>query len=390
MHLNRSTKNCKEIYGAEFDSIKKKQQKQRKKYLRKKNAEYYSENGEVINEKKRKKNWDNLMEQCKAEAEVRNSRKEIEQNSDEESDDFEIQTLNKRKEKEKKYNKEYYKKISKEKKAAYDPTERRSKYLKEKDRDSKTAKRICDSELDSDESDKEVERFLERDEYKKQYYKKNSEKIKKKQIESYDPSERRKKYQNEKKVKAKLIEKICSDATDDQLSKDKEVCIFLNKDEKEKLYKKDWYKKNSERIKTKQLKNYDPSKRQKQYKKVKAEKEENTKKWYREKAVESRASSNKDVEKVARDRNKAKKVQASIPNCYGCKGIIKMNMPGTVEKVKEIDEEIEALYQKIELEIDGIVEEGQKLNNLASHETLYRKLYLRCPPAAGSKLSNCI
>ena len=324
MHLNRSTKNCKEIYGAEFDSIKKKQQKQRKKYLRKKNAEYYSKNGEVINERKRKKNWDNLMEQCKAEAEVRNSRKEIEQNSDEESDDFEIQTLNKRKEKEKKYNKEYYKKISKEKKAAYDPTERR------------------------------------------------------------------KKYQNKKKVEAKLIEKICSDATDDQLSKDKEVCIFLNKDEKEKLYKKDWYKKNSERIKTKQLKNYDPSKRQKQYKKVKAEKEENTKKWYREKAVESRASSNKDVEKVARDRNKAKKVQASIPNCYGCKGIIKMNMPGTVEKVKEIDEEIEALYQKIELEIDGIVEEGQKLNNLASHETLYRKLYLRCPPAAGSKLSNCI
>ena len=102
MHLNRSKKNCKEIYGAEFDSIKKKQQKQRKKYIRKKSAEYYSENGEVINEKKRKKNWDNLMERCKAEAEVRNSRKQIEQNSDEESDDFEVQTFNKRKEKEKK------------------------------------------------------------------------------------------------------------------------------------------------------------------------------------------------------------------------------------------------------------------------------------------------
>ena len=64
-----------------------------------------------------------------------------------------------------------------------------------------------------------------------------------------------------------------------------------------------------------------------------------------------------------------------------------MNMPGTVEKVKEIDEEIEALYQKIELEIDGIVKEGQKLNSLAYHETLYRKLYIRSPPAAGSKLS---
>ena len=384
MHLNRSTKNCKEIYGAEFDNIKKKQQKQRKKYKRKKNAEYYSENGEAINEKKRNKNWDKLMKQCKAEAEIRNSRKKIDQNSDEEKDDFEVQTLNKRKEKEKKYNKEYYKKISKEKKAAYDPTERRSKYLKEKDRDSKIAKRICDSEVDSDECDEEVERFLERDEYKKQYYKKNSEKIKKKQNESYDPSERRKKYQNEKKVKAKLIEKICSNATDDQLSKDKEVCIFLNKDEKEKLYKKEWYKKNSERIKTKQLNNYDSSKRQKQYKKVKAEKEENTEKWYREKAVESRASSNKDVEKVARDKNKEKRAKASISNCYGCKGIIQMNMPGTEEKVKEINEEIEALYQKFELEIDGIVEKGMELDGLACHQTLYRKLYLRSPPDVGS------
>ena len=101
MHLNRSRKNCKEIYGAEFDNIKKKQQKQRKKYKRKKNAEYYSENGEAINEKKRNKNWDKLMEQCKAEAEIRNSRKKIDQNSDEEKDDFEVQTLNKRKEKEK-------------------------------------------------------------------------------------------------------------------------------------------------------------------------------------------------------------------------------------------------------------------------------------------------
>ena len=243
--------------------------------------------------------------------------------------------------------------------------------MKEKDRDSKTAKRICDSELDSDESDKEAERFLERDEYKKQYYKKNSEKIKKKQIGSYNPSERRKKYQNEKKVKAKLIEKICSNATDDQLSKDKEVCIFLNKDEKEKLYKKEWYKKNSERIKKKQLNNYDSSKRQKQYKKVKAEKEENTKKWYREKAVESRTSSNKDIEKVAIDKNKEKRVKASISNCYGCKGIIQMNMPGTEEKVKEIDEEIEALYQKFELEIDGIVDKGKELDGLACHQTLY-------------------
>ena len=77
--------------------------------------------------------------------------------------------------------------------------------------------------------------------------------------------------------------------------------------------------------------------------------------------------------------------KASISNCETCKEIIETNVAGTVEKVKEIEEEIEALYQKIELEIDGIVEKGRKLDGLACHQTLYRKLYLRNPPDVGSK-----
>ena len=48
----------------------------------------------------------------------------------------------------------------------------------------------------------------------------------------------------------------------------------MNKDAKEKSYKKEWYKKNSEKIKKRKAEAYDPSKREKQYQKLKRKEKE--------------------------------------------------------------------------------------------------------------------
>mgnify|MGYP007022853615 CR=1 FL=1 len=81
---------------------------------------------------------------------------------------------------------------------------------------------IC--EIDSDEivDDKEACDFMDKDQhekkYKKEWYKQNSGNIK----EKYDSEARKKKYQQKKKVKAKLIKRICEKSSE-ELEEDEEV-----------------------------------------------------------------------------------------------------------------------------------------------------------------------
>ena len=221
--------------------------------------------------------------------------------------------------------------------------------------------------------------------YKKKWYKENSEKIRKKQTESYNPSKRNKKYQEEKKIKANLIKKIC-EKDSKELAEDKDVCRFLDKDAKEKSYKKEWYKKNSEKIKKRKAEAYDPSKREKQYQKLKRKEKEYEAAESKKRAEEYRCSSSKKLENVARHENKSRRDEAKISNCTSCKTIIDMNLPEITDIKKQLEKEIEELYCKFEFEIDEIVQKGKNLDSLAWHYPLYLKLYREYPPPYGSKL----
>ena len=63
-----------------------------------------------------------------------------------------------------------------------------------------------------------------------------------------------------KDKKAKMIQNIC-EIDSDEIENDKEACDFMEKDQHEKNYKQEWYKKNSQNIKEK----YDSEARKKKY-----------------------------------------------------------------------------------------------------------------------------
>ena len=372
MHIKRNKK-CKEDYGEELQFLEEEQSKARKKYQEKYKAQ--------------KKAEDNKKEKL---TKGQNTKRKLDVDSSDEDvfEDGRIERFINRQNNEKIYKKKWYKKNSDKIKQKYDKKQRKEKHEKASEWKAKMHNKIM--EADPDESDDEfyedenVEKFFDKISSEKasnrKWYEKNKEKIKQK----YDPSLRKLKHQKEKEAELKMKTKIETESFE-ELRKDKKYHAFCRRAENKKLYKQEWYKKNSEKMKKKQSKSYDCSKRKEQYKVYKTKKDENEKKVQRTSAEEWWASINKHYEKDARDKNKATRVEATISNCESCKEIIKANMTGTEEKLKEMEEQIEALYQTIELEIDGIVEKGRKLDRLACHQSLYRKLYLRSPPDAGSK-----
>ena len=195
--------------------------------------------------------------------------------SDDLAEDKEVQKLHERHERKRSSMAKWYKKNSekiKENRAkSYDSEQKKVRYQKEKEINKNISSRIHDS--DEDPENLSENEFVQEREYKKKWYKDNSERIKKKQADSYDPVERRKKYEVKKLNKAKLIKKVC-ELGSDNVADDEECCDFLNKDQAEISYKKNWYKENSEKIRKKQAESYDPSKRKKKYqegKKVKSD-----------------------------------------------------------------------------------------------------------------------
>ena len=418
MHIKRNKK-CKEDYGEELQYLEEEQSKARKKYqesyqekyrdeykerneeiLRKKRAKKYQEQkskvSKVLKPKMDKeKTFDDQVQKREEDKKEKltkgqdSKRKlDVDLSAEDVFEDEKSERYVNRKNKEKLYKQKWYQKNSDKIKQKYDPKERKEKHEKATEWKAKMHNKIVEANPDEcgDEfyEDENVEKFFDKISSEKasnrKWYEKNKEKIKQK----YDPSLRKLKHQKEKEAESKMKTKIQTESFE-ELRKDKKYHAFCRRSENKKLYQQEWYKKNSEKIKKKQSENYDCSKRREQYKTQKIDKEENVKILQRKSAEEWHASINKKYEKDARDKNKATRVKATISNCESCKEIIKTNMTGAEEKVKEMEEQIEALYQKIELEIDGIVEKGRKLDRLASHRSLYRKLYLRCPPDAGSK-----
>lgn len=226
MHIKRN-KLCKKEYGNELHSMEQEQQRQRQEYLRKyqqmnknavrkKSAKYYQTNTETILDKRKEKR---RTEQDKSE-----------------------------------------------------PNRKRN----HNDEKAPKPKKLCDSEEDSDKlAEQQFHERREREKlYKKKWYKENSERIKK----SYDPAERKESYKLKKLVKAKLMERICSEKSHEELKDDDDVCKFLDKDKKEETYKKEWYQKNSEKIKKERKECYDPAKRKEIYEQKKLNKEKMIKK----------------------------------------------------------------------------------------------------------------
>ena len=281
----------------------------------------------------------------------------------------------------KKSNKKYYENNSQKMKESYDPDERRAKYLKSKELEDKITERIHSSDSDDLAEDEEFQKLHERREKarasKAKWYQKNSEKLAK----SYNPEKRKARYQKEKEETKRIFEKDHKES-----AVDKDVCRSLNKDAKEKEYKKEWYKKNSENIKKRRAEAYDPAERKKQYQKFKRREEEYEAAFHKKEAEEYRSSYNKQLENEARNENKTRRDEAIVSKCAGCKTIIDLNLPEMNDMKKEMEKEIEELHCKFELEIDEIVQKGKNLNSLACHRPMYLNLYQENPPPYGSKL----
>ena len=123
----------------------------------------------------------------------------------------------------------------------------------------------------SDDFDDEAfqRRVDRRRKHKQKKYEENKEKIK----QQYDPAKRREKYQKEKvakqNVEKKIVDAIRNEEVD-ELDEDEEVARFLNRQENESLYQKNWYKENSKKMKEQ----YDPVKRKEKGQKERATKVE--------------------------------------------------------------------------------------------------------------------
>ena len=353
-------------------------------------AKWYKKNSEKIKENRAKSNDSEQKKvRYQKEKEINKNISSRTHDSDEDPENLSENDFVQEREYKKKWYKDNSERIKKKQAESYDPVERRKKYEVKKLNKAKLIKKVHELDSDNVADDEECCDFLNKHQaeisYKKNWYKEHSEKIRKKQTESYDPSKRNKKYHEEKKVKSDLSKKIC-EKDHKELADDKVVCRFLNKDAKEKLYKKEWYKKNSEKIKKRKAKAYDPAKREKQYKKFKRKEEEYEAAERKKRAKEYCSSFNKDLENESRNENKTRREEANISNCASCKPIIDLNLPEMSDVKKQVEKEIEDLYCKYELEIDEIVQKGQSLDSLASHKPLYLKLYQKHPPPYGSKL----
>ena len=175
MHISRSIENCKEVYGTEFNVMKKDQQHKRKQYVKEYNKKYHEE--------------------------------------------------------------------------SYNPDERRVKYVKEKKSDEKIEEKIREKIADKKEEKKHLDKCSRAQLAQANWYQNNSEEIKKKRAESYDPAKRRAKYQEKKEFNQKIVAKYDSDELAENTRK----------------YKKQWYKDNAKKISQQRAESYNPEERKARY-----------------------------------------------------------------------------------------------------------------------------
>ena len=233
----------------------------RKNYIKEYNSRYYQENANKILEKRKEKR------QMKVKTDIATSNTRGKNPNDSCSDDdFEEKHL-KKLDDARLYKKQWY-----EKNAQRIKQERSEKYLKEKEAKDKIIRKIFDSQRNDREDelddDDKVSSFYEKSKkdsiYKKEWYKKNAGKMK----EQYDPAKRAAKYQKEKEAKAAMNKKIQTGDID-QLDDDISFHKFMNREENEKMYKKEWYEKNAEKIKARKKESYNPIQKKKEYQEAK-------------------------------------------------------------------------------------------------------------------------
>ena len=145
----------------------------------------------------------------------------------------------KRKEYLKNHNKKYHEE-------SYNPDKRRVKYVKEKKADEKIAEKIREKIADEKEKKKHIDKHNRARLAQANWYQNNSEEIKKKRAESYDPAKRRAKYQEKNQ---KIVTKYDSDELAENTRK----------------YKKQWYKDNAKKISQQRAESYNPEKRKASY-----------------------------------------------------------------------------------------------------------------------------
>ena len=119
------------------------------------------------------------------------------------------------------------------------------RYHENKEKVAQNAKAIQKEIIENLEEDKLQKDILEKERLrKKEYYKKNAEKIKAKS---------KKQYENEKKVKAKIDQKMLEedDNSEDSFYEEEDVTNFFKRRVQMRHYKKEWYKNNAEEIRAK-------------------------------------------------------------------------------------------------------------------------------------------
>ena len=176
IHITRSIDNCKEVYGAEFISMKKDQKLKRTEYLKKYHKESYNSDNRRVEYLKEKKSDEIIEEKIRKNIADKKEKKYL---------------LDKHKSKQLSQAKWYEnnsEEIKKKRAKSYDPAKRSAIYQKNKELYGPF--KDVDTLLTKDQKEKER---------KKKWYKENAEKVKKRNKESYDPVKREKKYQKLKR-----------------------------------------------------------------------------------------------------------------------------------------------------------------------------------------------
>ena len=181
------------------------------RYINRKNKEklykkkWYQKNSDKIKQKYDPKQRKEKHEKA-TEWKAKMHNKIVEANPDECGDEFyedgNVEKFFDKISSEKASNRKWYEKNKEKIRQKYDPSLRKLKHQKEKEAESKMKTKIQTESFEELRKDKKYHAFCRRSENKKLYqqewYKKNSEKIKKKQSESYDCSKRREQYKTQK------------------------------------------------------------------------------------------------------------------------------------------------------------------------------------------------
>ena len=422
MHISRNGK-CKVGYGTELDFLKEEQSKARKKYQQNYQQNYQDnykeENKEILKEKRAKKYQENKPPNSKVASrkggeqkapydpakrrkkyekekeERKNTIKKISDSQKNETEDElyerdeKVNKFLQREENESIYKKKWYKRNAERLKK-----ERKARYLKEKEADKKVRQKIFDAgkeeRQDELEKDEEYNKFIDKKTYesfyKKEWYKANSDQIKAR----YNPSNRKAKYIQEKKAKAKMEKKINEGNTDD-LMEDQSVHKFLKRQRKEKEYWKKRYQENAETIKKKKRDSYDPKKESiandKYRSKRKAEEEMRLDQDMKKSKIMRETGGNGGLDKVSRKYNLSSRNYTRERYLYGFQ-FLKLRFHGlTLDeeshvKLSNMKAKIEELYQQMEVNINQAKETGlnfAKDNDKTNYDIddLYKELHLK-------------